>query len=325
MKNTTKPEPTISIVIPALNEEPKIEKTLKSLRNQTIEKNRLELIVVDNGSTDRTVSIAEKLADQVLVRPNCTVGAARNYGAQISQGDILVCTDADCEFENNWLETGIRLLEEHPNTVFGGGLKTPKEDASWVEEYWLLNQSGEAIQQQDLMGSCIFIKKNHFTLVSGFDESITSGEDSDLSERLRKAGLDISTSPLLSVIHRGSPKTLSKFIKRQVWHSENYIKKIKNSMSDKMFYLTIIYLISAISMITGTLIQKPILAAAGTFLVIAIPTALSYKRIKRSKFKPRKLSELIKIYTLDQVYIIGRCIGLIKGIIKPITNPKKTK
>jgi len=317
-----KSTPKVSIVIPAFNEEKNIEKTLESLKNQTIDRNNVELIVVDNGSTDNTVSIAENLADQVLIKPDCAVGAVRNYGAKIANSNILVCTDADCEFEKNWLETGIQLLEENPNTAFGGGLKAPREESSWVEEYWLLNQSGAAIQQHDLMGSCIFINKNHFNLVSGFDEKITSGEDSDISEKLRRSGITISISPQLSVIHKGSPKTLYSFIKRQIWHSENYVKRIENSLKDKMFYLTLVYAISAASLIAGVALKNYHTTIPSILFILLLPAALSYKRIKRSKFRIKRTSDLIKIYVLDQLYMIGRCIGLAKGITKPILNKK---
>jgi len=315
-------DPVVSIIIPALNEESKIERTLCSLKNQSIDGENIELIVVDNGSTDHTVEIANKLADQVLVKPNCTVGAARNHGARIAKSGILVCTDADCEFEPEWLETGIRLLKENPDTAFGGGLKAPSDEKSWIEEYWILNQSGTSVQQQDLLGSCIFIRKGNFTLVSGFDEKTTSGEDSDISEKLRKSGVKICISPKLSVIHRGSPKNLYSFTKRQIWHSENYIKRIKKSAKDKMFYITIIYMLSVISLITGLTTNSHTITLASLLLLLALPSGLSYKRISRSKFKIRRFSDLIKIYTLDQLYIIGRCIGLTKGIAKPILKTK---
>ncbi len=90
----------ISVVIPALNEQGCIEECLRSMRAQDLP---CELIVVDNGSVDETVSIAERYADVVLVQPDRSLAEIRGAGVEASNGEVIVSTDADCVAPKGWL------------------------------------------------------------------------------------------------------------------------------------------------------------------------------------------------------------------------------
>lgn len=309
--------PFCSIVIPALNEEEFIEKSLYSLNQQTYPRDRYEIIVVDNGSHDRTMELASKFADKVLQKTNTNVGGVRNYGAQHAKGEIIICTDSDCIVNNNWIETGVTLLNKYSKSVFGGGLK-PRDNASWVERYWLLNDDGHSIGQTDLMGSCIFARKEDFDIIGKFDDSVTSGEDSDLSARFKVGGFDVIMSGELSLVHLGSPTTVKAFTQRQVWHSENYAKNLMKSLSDKTFILTLFYLIGSAS--TLICIGSGISLAFPILLTQLCAGVLSIKRIKRSrKFMFSPLA-IIKVLALDNLYLIGRSLGFIKGLFGTISK-----
>lgn len=310
---TITPRFDCSIVIPAFNEAEMISKTLQSLARQTIERNRYEIIVVDNGSTDDTVSLAREYADLVLVKPTGNVGAVRNYGIENSSSGIIVCTDADCLFDSDWLEKGLEFLAKHPNAILGGGLKS-SANSTWVEDMWLLNPSGSAAQQKSLMGSCIFIRKDNFYRAGCFQETITSGEDSAFSESAKSEGFDIINSPEVSVIHNGGAKNVSEFIKRQTWHAENYLEKPFNILRDSVFFLTGMYSVCFLGLIISLLSAQPEFIALTLFLLLATPLILSAKRIMRAKYCPSSILELVQIYSLDHLYLIGRGFGLIRGL-----------
>ena len=82
----------IFVVVPALNEEGRITSCLESLRSQSYDD--YELVIVDGGSSDRTVKLAEKYTDEVIVLKG-PVGAARNIGVKRSRREILAFVDAD--------------------------------------------------------------------------------------------------------------------------------------------------------------------------------------------------------------------------------------
>ena len=97
--------PTISVIIPAHNEENYIKKTLHSLKNQTYQ--NYEAIVVANGCTDNTEQIVNKRVNErlrLLSLPKANVSVARNAGALNAQGSILLFLDADTTLANNALK-----------------------------------------------------------------------------------------------------------------------------------------------------------------------------------------------------------------------------
>lgn len=119
----------ISVVIPAYNEEQYLGECLQSLMAQGYSE-PFEIIVVDNGSTDRTAAIAGKLGVRVLSEPRRGVCAARQTGTVSARGDIVVSTDSDTVFPPDWLSTIARTFTDHPDAVAVTGPVT-FVDAPW--------------------------------------------------------------------------------------------------------------------------------------------------------------------------------------------------
>jgi len=98
----------ISVIIPVYNEEDCIEACLRSLLKQSFDP--LEIIVVDDGSSDRSASICEAWGVTVLYQTHRGMAAARNFGASIAKGSILVFLDADMVFAPNYIETIVKPI-----------------------------------------------------------------------------------------------------------------------------------------------------------------------------------------------------------------------
>jgi hypothetical protein len=111
--------PLVSVVVPALNEEGFIRRTLFSLVNQDFKD--YELIVVDNNSEDQTAQIAEQFGARVVFEPRRGIGYSREAGFRAATGSIIATTDADTILPTNWLS---RILKEfssdHKLVAFGG-------------------------------------------------------------------------------------------------------------------------------------------------------------------------------------------------------------
>lgn len=117
----------ITVVIPTYNEEKNIERCLRSLNEQTIPREDFEIIVVDGQSGDRTIEIAQRYADKVIQQESKGVGGARNDGARLSSGDIIVTTDADCIPYSEWLEV-VREHFKKEGVVAVTGVLDPLDD-----------------------------------------------------------------------------------------------------------------------------------------------------------------------------------------------------
>lgn len=110
--------PTITVVVPVLNEERFLEQTLRSLRAQTFQE--YELLVVDNGSTDRSPEIAAELADQVIIEPRRGYLPAAHRGFSEARSAFVVTADADTLYPPQWLAWMARALGT-PGTVAAYG------------------------------------------------------------------------------------------------------------------------------------------------------------------------------------------------------------
>ena len=125
--------PLVSIVVPLYNKAPYVLRTLKSIVQQTF--SDFEVIVVDDGSTDGGAGIVRSLSDprvRVVVQENMGPGAARNRGIQEARGDLIAFLDADDEWLPEYLEEGVRLLEQAGPDVASvtSGYRTAPEDNS---------------------------------------------------------------------------------------------------------------------------------------------------------------------------------------------------
>jgi len=306
--------PFVSIILPVFNEERYLESCLKTLRQVGYPKDKYEIITVDNGSADNSFDIAKKHADLALCLPDVNVGAVRNFGVKHAKGEVLAFLDSDCLVPGNWLYQGVGLLHSEEKHVYGGSLNL-RENPYWIEKFWLLSDNTDKVPQHDLLGSCIFIRKEAFHEAGGFDESVTSGEDSALSNTLLGLGYKVKIDPSLGVVHLGNPTTVRGFIKRQIWHSENYVKAFRDSMKDKVFWLIIIYIVGVLGLFVSAFVTFP--GAMFFFAAIILPPLiLSAKRIVRANFKPKSLSDIVSIYIIDNLYLIGRAFGVLKGVMK---------
>lgn len=310
----------VTIVLPAFNEERYLKNCLDSLMTLDFPKEKLEIILVDNGSTDNTLSIAKQYPIKVLEKHNAKVGAVRNFGAQQAQGKYIVFLDSDCVTEPHWLGSGISKLSQNPGMVLGGQCIL-RENPYWLEKYWILNNSKTRAYQTTLIGACIFVEKSMFFKVGGFDESLNSGEDCDLTLKLRKAGAKVDIDPSLSVTHLGFPIEIIPFIKRQIWHSSDYAQNFLSLYKDKIFILTLIFITgiigTAINLITNNSVNYVFLLC-----VFCPPLVLSCKRVLRSQFNHKSLWGYASIYLIDWLYITGRALGALISFKNALVSRK---
>ncbi len=182
----------VSIVIPTWNEEKYLTKCLDSLINQSWH-GSFEIIVVDGGSNDQTVQIAEKYADKVLIEPKLRVGAARNAGARNAEGDILAFIDGDTIANSHWLEAITRGFHEESMAVGLTGPTLPYDGQLYdVITYRLWTIYLQRIllhfEMPHVIGFNCAYRRAPFLHVGGFDEENVMSEDIKLAHKIRRYG-----------------------------------------------------------------------------------------------------------------------------------------
>ena len=115
----------LSVVIPALNSSSTITYTLSSIFSNDFPRKLLEVIVVDNGSTDGTIEVAKKFPVEIYKCPIRGIGPPRNFGREKAKGDILCYTDSDCIVDRSWLRTIHDFFEANTDIDGIGGPTLP--------------------------------------------------------------------------------------------------------------------------------------------------------------------------------------------------------
>jgi glycosyltransferase involved in cell wall biosynthesis len=111
----------LSVIIPALNSESTISLTLSSIFSNTFRKQSFEVLVVDNGSSDKTIQVAEQYPVKIYHCSKRGIGPPRNLGLRNASGDIVCLTDSDCIVEKHWLEKISDFFRQYPDADGVGG------------------------------------------------------------------------------------------------------------------------------------------------------------------------------------------------------------
>ncbi len=172
----------ISIIIPVLNEAAIIEKILWQLKNNP----QVEIIVVDGGSSDRTVDLARQMAVTVITVANLGRSAQMNAGALIAQGEYLLFLHVDTQLPANYSELVIKTLAR-PQVIAGAfelGIDSAAKSLRLVELFVKMRSHLCSLPYGD---QAIFLSKKVFTEIGGFP-NLPIMEDFELVQRLKRLG-----------------------------------------------------------------------------------------------------------------------------------------
>lgn len=184
---------SVSVVVPAHNEEKLLPRCLDALLAQDYP-GSVEIIVVDNGSTDRTSEMAERPGVTVLHmrQPGYRAALARGFAA--AHGEIIASTDADSEVPWNWLSRLVREYEAHPDVVSVGGA-IDFRDANWKGRLMtnvilpVVNRVDRSARRgPHLWGANFSVRCDAFRQVGGWNPDFEMQADTEISERLRDVG-----------------------------------------------------------------------------------------------------------------------------------------
>src|SRR6266478_3980303 len=161
--------PRVSFVIPVRDDAFRLNKCLESIKRNQYPHELVEIIVVDNGSTDDSVRVARQHG-AVVLRSDGRVAELRNYGAQAAIGSILAFVDSDHEIDDRWIPTAVEVLSQ-PGIAATGAPYIAPPAANWVQHtYDTLRTRPPVRQDVDWVGSGnLAVNRMPFEKLGGFD------------------------------------------------------------------------------------------------------------------------------------------------------------
>lgn len=184
------PEPTVSVVIPAFNEQKLLPQTLSrlwlSLEQAGLERGQVELVVCDNASTDATADIAQRHGARVVTEAHRQIARARNTGARHARGRFLIFVDADTWPCAELIGEAVAALRSA--RVCGGGALVSARGMRCGLRMMIGGWNLVSRALNSACGAFVFCDAAAFRAVGGFDESLYAAEEIDLSWRLADYG-----------------------------------------------------------------------------------------------------------------------------------------
>ena len=282
----------ISVVAPIRNEEKFIARTLDFILNQNYPKDKLEILVVDGQSGDKTVEIVTNiiLKDtrvKLLNNPQRLSSAARNIGAKAARGEIITFIDGHVYIDNDQLlkNTARLMIEKEVSALSRPQLLDTPENSFFQKAVAIARKSalGHGLDSTiysmreeyvDPTSSGASYRLEVFEKVGYFNEAFDAAEDVEFNYRIGRAGFKSFTSPLLAVYYypRTGLKSLFRQLTRYGVGRFRFLREHREAISSgalipPLYYLGLVGLIVA-ALFINTI--RPILVAYAGIYVIGI-------------------------------------------------------
>ncbi|MDP2924116.1 MAG: glycosyltransferase family 2 protein [Candidatus Omnitrophota bacterium] len=293
--------PLISIIIPTYNSSRTIRHSLDSISNRS--NKDVEIIIVDDGSVDNTVKIAEGFGCRIInLNGDQGLATARNTGAQQAKGEILLFVDSDILLKKEILQRLVEHFKNSDSYVIQAAVSAycPYKNFSSqyknLVQYYRFSKMSEFIST--VMTTCLAVKRKIFLKTEGFDLNFKKPtiEDFDFATKLLRAGYKIYLDKQLEYVHM-KYFNFWKLIKHQYQQSKGAIKFIlrtrcrgvtmkKNEFANKSTFeilrIPLVYLI-LLSLILNIFWKGLFLFATILFVIIFIISLDFLKCIKKKK------------------------------------------
>ena len=301
---------SISVIIPAKNEESYLPRSLECLK-ASAEKyaGTVEIILVDNGSTDQTVDVALEYGCKVKEVLEGPIARLRNAGALFAEGEILAFLDADCLVAPDWIDFCVRRFDDSVVGIVGTPAIPDLVHATWVERGWYSLVTGvQRPSSPNWIGSSnMFILRSVFEGVDGFDESLETAEDVQICKKISKSHKIILDSSV-NTIHLRESKTLYELFKRERWRGKCSLRQFFACESKSSEYIsTFVPLLSIFSFLLMIIfipfeVENSLFFA---FVLLSLPIFLMIR--KRAVIcKP---SDFFKVYAVAFTFINSRGVA----------------
>ena len=285
-------QPAISVVVPVLNGMRFLPITLPTLLAAGRRVGGIEIIYVDNGSTDGSREFLKSRESEGLRTQYVeggTIAGMRNSGARQSSGTYLSFIDSDCSVPESYFEEAVEVLRSTGAAATGCEIDVP-ENPHWLEAAWHdLHYFGRDRFVPYLNSGNFFVSRAAFQAVGGFREDMVTGEDAEIGKRLVSAGHRIFACPRVKAIHLGNPKSIREFYRRNVWHGLGMFGTVSWKNLDRPTAMLAVHLLATILGIVALFsAQVPgvtrLLIAIGLQLVAPVATVI-YRGMKTQQWR----------------------------------------
>jgi glycosyltransferase involved in cell wall biosynthesis len=211
----------ISVIIPVFNGEKYLDECLSSIKNTGI-----EIIVVNDASTDNSVNIAKKYTDKIITINKSGPVVARNTGLQSANGEYVMFMDADDKLVDNAFDILIQNINGYDAVI---GLRQDFISPDCVDTYTPITEQKKS--SHGVIAGCCLIKKSVFDTVGDFDSDLMCGDGYDWLLRAEESGIKINKIDSVVCNRRLHNSNMGRTLKNQ--ECIDYVKIIRKHFTKK--------------------------------------------------------------------------------------------
>lgn len=221
-----KNQPLVSVIVPTKNSSQFLEVCLLSIKNQTYQ--NIEIIVVDNNSTDNTKEIAKRYTDKAY-NHGPERSAQVNYGVVQAIGEYVYKVDSDFILDPDVVDQCIKKAHEGFDAIVVHN--SPDVRVSWIAK---IRKFEVDMYKYDIThSSARFVRKDVYQKIGGFNGNITAGEDYDFQNKLNRNGFKTGFIDA-EALHLGEPTSFWKHMVKYFHYGKDFVNyKIENSVEAK--------------------------------------------------------------------------------------------
>lgn len=300
--------PSVTVIVPVRNGEQTIQPLLESLQKLDYDRNKVEVIVVDGNSTDKTREIVKKYPVKLVTENRKGLNLARNVGIKCSNGEIVAFTDSDCIVPSNWITKIVENFKDSKVSCVGGSAIALDNDfISQYADNSLVRLMPIFTKREELehvkpffrhpAGCNMAFRRKVAEKVGYFDEEIQYGFDEvEFADRICRAGYKMVLDPEVSVWHKHR-STFGEFLKQNFQYGKGSglvfkKKKLKDSVS-RWTFLALIGFISWL-VIVGSFTYLVLTSSSSLFFwvlfgftglpLVILAVVYAYRALRNKKF-----------------------------------------
>ncbi len=217
--------PLVSVIVPTYRRPASLARCLEHLARADYPKDRYEVVVVDDGGEIDLgwvcARFGESLAVRLLRQANRGAAAARNQGAAVARGDVLLFTDDDCLVRAGWIRAFVDAMRQSPDALVGGRTVNALAENPFASASQLLVNRlctpGDGVGPLFVNGNNMATSRAAFESAGGFDSTFrtSAGEDRELSTRFQGLGRPLVFSHD-AVVEHANPLTFGAFLRQHL-------------------------------------------------------------------------------------------------------------
>jgi GT2 family glycosyltransferase len=311
----------ISVVVPVRNKARFLRESLDSIVAAARSDGATDVTLVDHGSTDGSYEILRSYGDIAAVRQvlGGTIATVRNEGARHARGELLSFIDCDCVVRPEYFGELRQVFETSDAAAAGCECDIPTP-AHWTEHAWY------SLHALDTDGPCHYlnsanfaVRRDVFAAIGGFDERLTTGEDTDICRRIREAGHQIFEARRLRVVHLDNPKSVRAFFHKQKWHGASVLTGTSSLLRSKATVMVFVHLVAltlALVVLSWPMpigVAARVLTALGFVLFVPAITVIYRYRETRRFSNPLTALLLYVVFYFARVAALGASVRAIVG------------